>query len=124
MGGSKVDKKANFLEIFKKCLGNISVACKQFGIERQTFYNWQREDEEFSRACDEIKEVRKDFIESALDKRIQAGDTAAIIFAAKTICKDRGYVERVENEVHAQAPLSFTIVEATGDEHTTDEKAD
>ena len=33
-------------------------------------------------------------------------DTSAIIFAAKTICKDRGYIERSElmsdNNIHAE----------------------
>lgn len=124
MARTKTDRKAEFLDVFKRALGNVSVACKSFGIDRQTYYNWVRDDDDFARQCDDVRETRKDFIESALDKRIQAGDTAAIIFAAKTICKDRGYVERVENEVHAQAPLSFTIVEATGNEDTADEKAD
>ena len=120
----KKDKKDDFLEVLRKALGNVSVACKSFGIDRQTYYNWCKEDPEFAAKCEEVKEVRKDFIESALDKRIQAGDTAAIIFAAKTICKDRGYVERVENEVHAHAPLSFVIEEATGNENTTDQETD
>jgi len=124
MAKTRQDRKAEFLEVFRKCLGNVSVACRQYGIERPTFYNWQKDDPEFEQACIDVRETRKDFIESALDKRIQAGDTAAIIFAAKTICKDRGYVERVENEVHAQNPLSFTIVEATGNEDTADKKAD
>lgn len=91
--------KKKFLEIFKEKLGNISVSCRAYGINRQTFYNWYANDPDFKAAADDVKEVRMDFIENALMQRINAGDTAAIIFAAKTICKDRGYVEKVENDV-------------------------
>ena len=90
--------KDDFLKVFEKALGNVSVACTNFGIDRVTFYNWYNADEQFRTACDAVKEKRKDFIESALDKRIQAGDTTAIIFAAKTLCKDRGFTEKMELE--------------------------
>ena len=100
--------KDDFLKVFEKALGNVSVACTNFGIDRVTFYNWYNADEQFRTACDAVKEKRKDFIESALDKRIQAGDTTAIIFAAKTMCKDRGYIEKVEvkseNKTEISAP--------------------
>ena len=91
--------KKKFLEIFKEKLGNISISCRAYGIDRQTYYNWYNSDANFRSAADAVKEVRKDFIENALMNRINAGDTAAIIFAAKTICKDRGYVEKVEQDV-------------------------
>lgn len=94
-----------FLKVFEKALGNVTVACTNFGIERQTFYNWYNADEQFRTACDAVKEKRKDFIESALDKRIQAGDTTAIIFAAKTLCKDRGFVETTNVKVETEQPL-------------------
>lgn len=88
-----------FLEVYEKALGNVSVACRNYGCDRQTFYNWYNNDADFRKKADEVKEVRKDFIESALDARIRAGDTAAIIFASKTQCKDRGYVEKTEQKI-------------------------
>lgn len=109
-------KKVDFLQILDKAHGNVKIACKSFGIERKTYYNWFNANEEFRAECEEIKENRKDFIESALDKRIQAGDTTAIIFAAKTLCKDRGYVEKTEQEVKIDndQPI-FNIVQKTND---------
>jgi len=94
--------KDKFLDVFEKALGNVSIACKNFGINRVTYYDWYNNDPDFRKKADDVKEVRKDFIESALDARIRAGDTAAIIFASKTQCKDRGYVERTENSVSVQ----------------------
>ena len=97
--------KDEFLKVFKKALGNVSVACNNFDIERSTFYDWYNNDPDFRAKADAVKEIRKDFIESALDKRIQEGDTTAIIFAAKTQCKDRGYVEKQELKVETEQPL-------------------
>ena len=100
-------KKEEFLKVFKKALGNISVACHNYGIERQTYYNWLNADEEFRKEVEQAKEIRKDFIESALDKKIEEGDTTAIIFAAKTQCKDRGYTEKIEYEGKQQTELNI-----------------
>ena len=96
-------KKTEFLQTLKAALGNVSVACNNSNLSRETHYRWMREDEEYRKAAMDIREVRKDFIESALDKKIQEGDTTAIIFAAKTICKDRGYVEK--QQIEATAPI-------------------
>lgn len=89
----------DFLKVFKKALGNVTIACENFGIERCTFYDWYNNDEDFREKADAVKEIRKDFLESAFDKRVKAGDTTAIIFGLKTQCKDRGYVEKSEHEV-------------------------
>lgn len=89
----------DFLKVFKKALGNVTIACENFGIERCTFYDWYNNDEDFRKKADAVKEIRKDFLESAFDKRVKAGDTTAIIFGLKTQCKDRGYVEKSEHEV-------------------------
>lgn len=94
--------RKDFLKVFRMALGNVSVACKNYGIERATFYRWYEKDAAFRTIVEDVKEERKDFIESNLDKRIQAGDTTAIIFALKTFCKDRGYTEQVENKVTIQ----------------------
>lgn len=102
--------KDEFLKVFKKALGNVSVACQNFDIERSTFYDWYNNDADFKAKADAVKEIRKDFIESALDKKIQEGDTTAIIFAAKTQCKDRGYTEKVEYEGKQQTELTIPKV--------------
>ena len=97
--------KDKFLKVFKKALGNVSVACTNFGCDNSTYYKWYESDPDFRAKADAVKEIRKDFIESALDKRIQEGDTTAIIFAAKTQCKDRGYVEKQEVKLDTEQPL-------------------
>ena len=76
--------------------GVVSVACRNTGTPRSTFYKWLKEDADFKRAVDEIQEVTLDTVESALFNRIKNGDTTAMIFYLKTRGKRRGYIERQE----------------------------
>lgn len=92
-------KKKAFLKSYVANFGNITASCNVTKIDRGTYYNWIK-DKEFKDAVDncEPKEVYKDFIENKLQKLINEDNPSAIIFACKTICKDRGYIERQEIE--------------------------
>ena len=113
-GSSKTLKsKADFLEAYRAKQGSISEACNAIGIARLTYYRWTEHDEDFRRLIDEADQAEKDFGETQLKKlmsgipKMKAGkqigwlvrpDTAAVIFYNKTQNKDRGYIERTENE--------------------------
>ena len=88
--------KTKLLESLKDSSGIITYACEKAGISRQTYYRWYREDPEFKARADDISELQIDVAEASLLKKIQKGDTAAIIFYLKTKGKDRGYSERRE----------------------------
>lgn len=97
-------KKQAFIEALLKCFGNVSQAAQLSGIHRQTFYDWKNNDPAFKEAMENIQpsdflEAKKDFIESKLMQLVSKGNPAAVIFAAKTICQDRGYVERQQLDV-------------------------
>jgi hypothetical protein len=81
-----------FMVAFFKHGFNVSAACRDVGIDRGTFYLW-RKNERFQTELHEATEARLDSIEAALSARIKAGDTTAIIFACKTLCRQRGYIE-------------------------------
>ena len=91
-------KKLAFIQSYKDSFGNITVATKNIGVTRQTYYDWIKADPEFKAAIDAIEpdELIVDFAENALMKKISKGDTTAIIFTLKTKGKKRGYVERQE----------------------------
>ena len=98
-GGTEITtaaRKQAMLEALTLSFGVIAHAAKQVGIDRTTHYTWLDDDPEYKAAVADLKEYKKDFIESKLIKLINDGDTAATIFAAKTQLKDRGYVERSE----------------------------
>lgn len=88
--------KAAMLAALKANFGVIARSAEAAGINRTTHYTWMDSDPEYKAAVDELKEYKKDFIESKLLKLINDGDVASTIFAAKTQLKDRGYIERTE----------------------------
>lgn len=91
-------KKEAFIKAFQNNYGNITQSVEAAGVSRGMYYQWVKDDPEFLARIEAIepKEIKKDFIENALLKKIREGDTAAIIFASKTQLKDRGYIERQE----------------------------
>lgn len=106
-------KKELFIDTLIKTFGNITQTAQMVGVVRQTYYDWLKHDPEFKAAIDNITnadylEAKKDFIEASLMKLIVKGNPAAVIFAAKTICKDRGYIERQEIDV---SKIGITWVE-------------
>ena len=88
--------KKEFPQLMEQSCGIITAACSKAKIERRTYYNWRNKDPGFAAACDEVLETTADMVEYALLKKIQEGNTTAIIFYCKTKMKHRGYIERCE----------------------------
>ena len=104
----KDDKKPEFLAALKDSLGIITSACEAVGISRRLYYNWMETDADFAQKAKDIKESQKDFVEGKLLEKINDGDTTAIIFYLKTICKDRGYTEKPMLEPSKKAKEGLT----------------
>ena len=92
----KAQSKAEFLTTLEQSAGLVATTCRKAGINRSTYYKWRKADDEFAQAADDIKELQKDAVEALILKKLKDGDTAMLIFYAKTQMKDRGYVERNE----------------------------
>ncbi|MBD5585832.1 MAG: hypothetical protein HDQ88_12180 [Clostridia bacterium] len=84
---------------YEKKAGNLSATASALGVSRQTLYDWRKEFPELKSKMEDIEESLLDFTESKLLEAIQDGNLTAIIFHLKTKGKERGYVERVENNV-------------------------
>ncbi len=95
-------KKREMLAAMKKTLGNVSQSCKLVNIQRSTYYRWMKDDKKWGAKVVDVEEYTFDFVESQLMKQIQDGNTAMIIFFAKTKMKNRGYIERKELSVSEQ----------------------
>lgn len=77
---------------------NKSEAMRKCCISARTLSNWMLRDKRFAGFMEEVKENYKDFLQSALNKKIKEGDAQAIIFANKTLNRDRGFGEKMEIE--------------------------
>lgn len=108
---NKVEQlKKAALEAHYKNRGNVSATCAALGIGRTQFYNWKKEDKEFSEAIDNVTDFCIDHVESRLMDAIDEGDITAIIFYLKTIGKKRGYVERSESIVASGDGVTIEVV--------------
>jgi len=79
--------------------GNLTSVARSFGKSRTWLYNTLNK----KHPClwDVVKEARESLIddaESELYKQMFKGNTAALLFFLKTQGKDRGYVERFEQQ--------------------------
>lgn len=84
---------------YEKKGANISATCKSLGIDRKTFYNRRKANPKLDEALSEIEEGLIDFTESKLIQAINDDNLTAIIFYLKTKGKERGYIERQEQQV-------------------------
>ncbi len=113
-------KQEVFLECYEKSL-IISTACKNANITRDSFYRWMREDEEFIKAVDLVRELRIDYAESRLFKQMDSGNSQATIFFLKTQGKSRGYNEDVN--VKLSADTGAQVIFSLPDNKRDDEKS-
>jgi len=108
--------KKQIIKALEQSLGVVTVACKNVGIARQTFYEWYKNDEEFKKSVDSIEDIALDFAESQLHKQIKDGNVTATIFYLKTKGVKRGYVERQDHNIHLQ-PFTHIEIEQKFDEY-------
>ena len=95
----KKPKNKEIIEALDRFGGIIAPAARSLGVNRKTVYYWINHSKQLQEALADIREKQKDFAESKLLQNIQGNDTKSIIFYLKTQGKDRGYVEKQENEL-------------------------
>jgi hypothetical protein len=109
MNKQNVTLKKAMIAALEQSLGIVTTACKSVGIERNTHYNWIKEDEDYKAAVDSIQDITLDFAESQLHKQIKDGEVTSTIFYLKTKGKKRGYIERIENDLSINQMPKVTI---------------
>lgn len=118
-----------FTHVANACGGILSDIAANFGVTRQSVYNWCEEDTEFKQALEDSRERFIDLAESNLRKLvagvpateidengnkyfagwIERPSETSIIFTLKTRGKKRGYVERQEVEADVNMKGSIKI---------------
>ncbi len=88
--------KSAFIEAYQKTFGNVSYACRAVNIARSTYYMWLDSDADFKKNIADVepRETLIDAAELQLAKKVNEGDTVAILFTLKTLGKKRGYIEK------------------------------
>lgn len=120
-----------FLDMLRICKGNIGEACRSMKLGRDMYLRWLNDDRDFRFQVMVLIEEIGDNVEDQLMRRIQEGDTQAIIFYCKTKLKHRGYQEdpkaaanvptKTKINVMVNLPKNDTIqINADGAEEITD----
>jgi hypothetical protein len=104
--------KAAMLKALNIHRGIVTHAAEAVGLTRAAHYKWMHNDEDYAAAVKDLDEVVMDFYESALQKKVQEGDTPAIIFAIKCKGKSRGFIEKqhIEHSTGNLDSLAETMV--------------
>jgi hypothetical protein len=104
-----VRRVADAIRLYK---GNVSAVAQSFERSRTAVYNFVRRHSELAQALIDAREAMKDNVESRfhLDclKDEPAYQTSRIFFL-KTLAKDRGYVERIEQSGPDGGPIPMTL---------------
>ncbi len=99
------------IDALRRSAGNITVACKNVGVSRDTHYRWLHDDDWYNDECLKVDEETGDMVEGELMKHIRNGNLTAIIFYCKTKLKDRGYVEKNEMDLGGDMTINVTDFE-------------
>lgn len=79
-------------------------------------YKWKEKDEEFRKQWEEVEEAFKDKLETVMfSKALTEQDNTMLIWLSKTKMRERGYVERLEQEVTVN-PFEKLMQELPDDE--------
>ena len=86
----------------------MAVAAKLLGCTRWTIYNYIARHPTVKRAYEEQRQTIVDIAEGKLIAKLDAGEWPAIRYILSTLGRDRGYVERVEQQVSGSVTLGYS----------------
>jgi hypothetical protein len=98
MARPKVPTKA-ITDALRETNGLISLAAKKVPCSITTIRQRARDVKEVRQVIDDCRSELVDYGEMALRGRVLAGEPWAVSLVLKTLGRDRGYVERIEQQV-------------------------
>lgn len=79
-------------------------------MSKATLNHWIRDDPEFADLLDEIHWHKKNWVEQHLMHRLASGDSAATIFANRTLNRDRGYNDKIQLEHSGEVSVHHQVI--------------
>ena len=89
---------AEIREALTETRGNVSAAARHLGLARNSLAERIAKNQGLKDLTASLREERVDRAESGLDTALDNGEAWAISLTLRTIGKDRGYIERAEQE--------------------------
>lgn len=101
-----------FVHSLVSCSFDVHKALKRICLSKRKLELWTS-DPNFNKLMEEMKWHKKNFFEGSLVDLVKAKNSAAVIFANKTLNADRGYGEKMEMQVSGQVNVVHTLVPIT-----------
>lgn len=101
--------------VYEKKAGNLASTASALNIDRTTLWKMRKDNPELEEKLKAVDEGLIDFVESKLLKAINEDNITSIIFYLKTKGKNRGYIERVEQDVNMN-PFQELMESVTDDD--------
>ena len=79
--------------------GNVSASARSLGVSRNWVDTLIKRSEKLQQVLHDARQSMCDNAESALNRAVINGEAWAVCFTLKTQAKDRGYVERTQQEI-------------------------
>ena len=112
------------IELIGKYKGFVTAVCKAANMSRQNFYKRMHKSIEIQDALSNAREEIIDMAESKLIRLIEDLNPQAIMFALKTIGRDRGYIEKQEIDQTQKVINIIEVPKLDAYEPTIDEITD
>lgn len=109
-----------FLYALFSCNFNPSAARRMVGVTKLEYEKWRDHDLDFMRLVEEVMVAKKDFVEGKLMELVRLNDAGAVIFANKTLNRDRGYDPRLTVEHKGQVTHVHASLEKVFDRLSID----
>jgi len=100
-------RKGEMLKALFKHNGQVTISAKEVGVERATYSAWLKNDPEFAAQVQAVEDSVDDWYEDAFKSLVKEGNPQAVIHAAKTRLRGRGYGEKLEVDAHVTGSGAF-----------------
>lgn len=113
MAGKQKFTASQVIEALNNNKGMVYLAAESLRCSHNTVYNYARRYKSVQEVIDRNRGKVLDTAELALYNAILAGEHWAVTFALKTIGRERGYVEKQEQEISGPGggPVQITTIE-------------
>jgi hypothetical protein len=109
--GKREQRAQKIIKAIHESKGLLTLAASKAGCSYWTVWKYAKDFPSVAQAIEESKEGLLDLAEGKLYQAISSGNMTAIIFYLKTRGKERGYIERLEQEHYGKGgePIKHNV---------------
>lgn len=100
-------RKAKLIEALFRNEGRVRRSCALVNVDRSIYADWLKNDPAFAEQVKSVEQSVDDWYEDAFKSLVKEGNPQAVIHAAKTRLRGRGYGEKLEVDAHVTGSGAF-----------------